>query len=674
MRNRTWKRPVPPYPNHVRMSAPGRHIADPGDRQAESGDDGLPQPRSFPMRTRSSITIVLSSVFLILSARNAMAWCPAYPLPETGTYNSEFVPIDNYVQQWAKNNQVAAATLAITYDKKLVYERGFGYQDSNCAQQILPDAKMRLATNSEAMTRRALQQLIADGVLTPTRKVQDFLNQFFTLPTSPDPRMANIEVEDIYNFKTCTSEASYIDNIHVGENQKLGRPATATERIKYLWANPQFTGLIAGCTPGTTFSGSTHVSHEIAGVIIAAAACEKLSGSSGCNVSSLTSATGVGNWYGAYVNSVVGQHVGASLWQASDDYAGAPGSPIPNEIWYDSSGLGTACPEWNYWPCAFANPPTQAPVPAAYATDYYARPGSGTVVASARDVARFMVSYHWADDDAALSNSVSTLVSQDWGCCLGGALPGTTTLMGDEFSKYGGQFGGQSHFWNWVLLTNLDNVEDVVSGTPFDLTALLDNPENTGLFDTYEPTADIFVDDVLTNLWAGQIAYAPSNPSGPPVVYDTATQTSSNPYFPYNTLPDPKWLWRIQPDVNGYDQLTNEGTSALMLTNHDNESYVELLPPNNTLHSYEWSLVPSPIAKYVEIMSRAVSANGLNVQDQKGYVEQGPIQSTWWSADWLMTREPSGLCCTNMTSTVSCPAVSKVCLCGDIDCPMYTIP
>jgi hypothetical protein len=73
-------------------------------------------------------------------------------------------------------------------------------------------------------------------------------------------------------------------------------------------------------------------------------------------------------------------------------------------------------------------------------------------------------------------------------------------------------------------------------------------------------------------------------------------------------------------------------------------------------------------------MSRAVSANGLNVQDQKGYVEQGPIQSTWWSADWLMTREPSGLCCTNMTSTVSCPAVSKVCLCGDIDCPMYTIP
>jgi hypothetical protein len=636
------------------------------------------------LRTRSSIAIVFcSSALSLVSARSALAACGSYPLPETGAYNSQFSGLDNYVQQWVQANQVSAATLALTYDKKLVYERGFGYQDSACTEQILPDARMRLATNSTPMTRRALQQLISDGALSPTTNVQRYLNGFFSLPPSPDPRMQEIRVEDIYDFLTCTSDANSVTNVQAGQNMGLGRPATATERIQYIWANPQYampTSLAcppgsgsgtctytAGCTPGSAFTnpdgsyqnGFSHVSHEIAGAIIAAA-YYKNQGHSKYNDPSLTSATGVANWYGSYENSVVGRHVGAQLFQASDDYAGAPGSALPNEIWYDSAG-GTACPEWNYWACALTNPPTQAPVPAAYATDYYARPGSGTIVASGRDVTRFMNSYYWANNDSTLPNSSTQLQKLGWGCCTGGALPGTTTLMGDGETPYGGEY----HFWDWVLLANRDNVN-----TSFNIGSLLDNG-SSGVFNTSQPAEDLYVDSLIYNRWGGQYAYVPYS-SAPRVDYDTATQASSNPYFPYSALPGLSWLWRIQPDSSGYYRFTNEEMSFLMLSNQDDYQYVELLAPNTTWWSEEWSLVPAPDAGWTQIVARWDSPNALNVQDQTGYVEQGPIQSTWWSAEWQMDEVPSGLCCTNLTSSVSCPCGSQACLCGSSGCPAYT--
>lgn len=634
------------------------------------------------MRPPSFIPIFLSSALSILSARSAVAACGSYPLPETGAYISQFTSLDNYVQSWVQANDVNAATLALTYDKRLVYERGFGYQDAACTQQILPDAPMRLATNSTAMTRRALQQLIADGALSPTTQVQQYLDGFFSLPASPEARMQAIRVEDIYNFLTCTSDANYITNVGVGLDEGLGRQATATERIQYMWAHPQYvmpTSLTcpsgsgtctytAGCTPGSAFTnpdgsyqnGFSHVSHEIAAAIIAAA-YYKISGHSKYNDPSLTCATGVGTWYGSYENAVVGRHVGAGLWQAGDDYPGAYDTVVPDEIWYDSAGA-TACPEWNYWACAVDTPATQAPVPAAYATDFYARPGSGTIVASARDVTRFMSTYRWASTDALLSNSISALTQAGGlGCCTVGGLAGTTTLMGDGETKT----NGQDHFWNWVLLVNR-NVN-----AAFDISSLLDNG-STGIFNTSTPTTDLFVDDVMQNLWASQYAYVPYDTSAPRVDYDTQTRNSSNPYFPYSARPDLEWLWRVQPDSNGYTRFINEEMPFLMLSNQDDEDYVELLAPNSTWWSEEWSLVAAPVSGYTQIQARWFAGNGLNVQDQTGYVEQGPIQSTWWSADWKLEPVPSGLCCTNMTSSVSCPSGSQACLCGSSGCPAYT--
>jgi hypothetical protein len=187
-------------------------------------------------------------------------------------------------------------------------------------------------------------------------------------------------------------------------NMSLGRPATASERIQYLWAHPQNLMTTAACTPGqATNNGFSHVSHEIAAMLVATAAW-RAAGNWGFNPPALTNATGIGNWYGNYMVQI-GNRVGAAFAQAGDIYPGSPGTAKVNEIWYDSVGA-TQCPEWNFWACNVNNPPTQPPVPAAYAIDFFARPGSGTVTSSARDVARFMVSYEWATDTIAGSRIV----------------------------------------------------------------------------------------------------------------------------------------------------------------------------------------------------------------------------------------------------------------------------
>ena len=654
------------------------------------------------MRPRICIaTIVMCTLPIVATARHALAQSQcSYPLPVTGAYISEFAPLDTFVQKWVQANYVSAATLAVEYDKMLVYERGFGYQDSGCTQQILPDARMRLATNSTPMTRRALQQLILDYQQTPpppglaltaTTNVRQYLNQFFSLPANPsDPRLQQIRIEDIFNETTCTSDANYITNIGVGQNKNLGRPATAVERVQYMWANPQYLMNQSPCTVGST-NGFSHVSHEIAAVVIALAYWQ-MSGSPTKYLppwappNELTCADCVGTWFGWYINQSVGPRIGAWFFQAGDIWPGSPGSAQDNEIWYDSGQLGSGCAEWNWPACNLS-------VPAAYTTDYFARPGSGTIVSSARDYVRFMASYDWAGPTEPLSNSRSWLHNNyGFGCCDVGDLPSTTTLAG----SWNTTFGGQYHLWNWALLVNRQVPPS------FDLTCVLDstaypacpnangsccsNSGTPGILNTFQPTTDLYTDYTIENRWINQ--YMRYDNTGA-MTYQSWVPNVENGFFPYSTLAAPWIRWRIQPDpTNPYYRFINEAFTNGTISNQDNLSNAEYLTPVNKFFSEEWQCIDPtsgpvpclangmPYSNFTQLVNRDWNSwdgdNGLNVQGQTGFVQQGPIQSYWWSADWTLSQVPSGLCCTNLNPSVSCPVGSTACVCGATGCPAYT--
>ena len=117
-------------------------------------------------------------------------------------------------------------------------------------------------------------------------------------------------------------------------------------------------------------------------------------------------------------------------------------------IWYKS--LYNVYPEWNRdWKPACpagapASPLCQLPVSAAYAIDFFARPGSGTVVAAGRDVARYLKDY-WPDGTEKPA-SLAGIFRDDGN--FYGSLPGTTSIIVDRVWSTGASF---------VVLANMRN-------------------------------------------------------------------------------------------------------------------------------------------------------------------------------------------------------------------------
>src|SRR5262249_54159246 len=126
----------------------------------------------------------------------------------------------------------------------------------------------------------------------------------------------------------------------------------------------------------------------------------------------------VGYRYGEYVNTYVGQPIGAVFYQAKNLETDA----WPNEVWYKSL-LMNPDPEWNRdWK------PGIPQVSQAYGIDFFARPGSGTIVAAGRDVARFLNNY-WLN---GIEKTPANLAGITWGSTGYGSLPGTTSIIVDQ--------------------------------------------------------------------------------------------------------------------------------------------------------------------------------------------------------------------------------------------------
>lgn len=306
---------------------------------------------------------------------------------------------------WMNEHGIEAATLAVARNRRLVYERGYGYQDEARTEDILPQARMRLATNSVPITKRALRQLIADGQLAETDLVYQVVNlQPWQGASYASPAMQQITIGDLVNDRTCLVD--HATSVHqLGQLMGLGRNPTPAESIQYLWT--QSSTMVAGCTPGSDSSDFSHYSMEIGGYIIAKTANPALDDAD---------PTSVGTAYGDYVETHVGDPIGAKFFQAEN----LPSLALEDEIWYESNEL--APPDWNrYWD------PTQPAVEASYAIDFYSRPGSGTVVSSARDFVRFLNHYfHTGEPKPADLSGIG------WEYLYYGSLPGTVTVTFDK--------------------------------------------------------------------------------------------------------------------------------------------------------------------------------------------------------------------------------------------------
>lgn len=579
--------------------------------------------------------------------------CPmsASAQPVTGADTPELSGIDTVIDTWMSTYGVPGVTVAIVRDKKLVYEKGFGWQDLGGTQEIYPDARMRLATNSVKITKRALQQLVVDHALDPTKgldptwTVTSVLSAF--APVSPNVyadsmRMNAITIQDLIDDKSCLIDGlNSVQNI--GATLGLGRNATLPESIRWAWS--QASTMRPSCTVGSTYSYS-HYAMEIAGQIIAQHGYS-LSGSGYCDPNSITAVTCAGLWYGVYVGNRVAVPMGVQLIQAQN----AMSSAYPQEVEYLSTG--TTWPQWNRnWGPPWGSPasPTGT-VDNAYNIDYFARPGSGTMVSSARDLARFETIYR-RDNGAPTPESLNGSFSLG---IYAGSLPGTHTKVIDMMTNTS-TLG--KHHVKIVVLANKEVDESISPPPPLVTYPLVSNLQTVVNNTTTWPTTDLFVDYRIRNYWSSQYMQLGSG-----VVN----------YASYNASASSQ-RWRLRPDAGGYQRIVNAGDSSGMVANEDNLGWAQYLEPHTSWWSEQWTLQNTGTANTKRINARWWSPKRLHVENQLGYVEQSSVPDNYWSGWWAFEPVPSGptTCSTSATApNCLCRIGTTPCSCGTPGCPAY---
>lgn len=84
---------------------------------------------------------------------------------QTGLYVPQLADFDTAMQELMAEYDVPGAQLAITYQGRLVYNRGFGYADLVGQDSVRPESTFRIASLSKTLTSVACMKLVEGGQL-----------------------------------------------------------------------------------------------------------------------------------------------------------------------------------------------------------------------------------------------------------------------------------------------------------------------------------------------------------------------------------------------------------------------------------------------------------------------------------------------------------------------------
>ena len=118
---------------------------------------------------------------------------------QTGIYVPQLADFDTAMMNLLDQYDVPGGQLAITYQGRLVYNRGFGYADTVAQIPVEPNSIFRLASVSKPVTAVAIMKLFQDGLLNLDAKVfgaTGILNDVI-YQNVLDPRVNNITVRQL---------------------------------------------------------------------------------------------------------------------------------------------------------------------------------------------------------------------------------------------------------------------------------------------------------------------------------------------------------------------------------------------------------------------------------------------------------------------------------------------
>jgi CubicO group peptidase (beta-lactamase class C family) len=361
----------------------------------------------------------VSTGFTIVTLRDANP-----NLPVTGTSVRALAGVDPIIVGWMRTNQIEAATLAVMKNGKLVYSRGYGWQDRARTTATLPEAVSRWASNTKMLTAAAIRKLIAMGKLNLSDRAWDVMAvQPPAGMTVSDPRQFQYTVDELLNHRAGLPRDVVLQSGALGSVLGLGRAATLREMVSYMWT------VWLDYDPNPDASGEQHYSNW--GYQLLGAMIEKVAGIS----------------YDAFIRGYITAPLGATSFQVGPR---GPGHALQDELWY--AGQTFMDPQWDWngsmnW------------VEDPYADDLTTRPGAGSLVSSSVDYMRFLKAYFHSGDPKP-----SSLVGYSWEYTFYGGGPGNMSATRDRIQPDGSSL-------EWALLVNESDISNTLDG----LRANLDN-------------------------------------------------------------------------------------------------------------------------------------------------------------------------------------------------------
>lgn len=162
--------------------------------------------------------------------------------PATGKPIPGFEPLEAAVDRFMELVDCQAATVAVSKDGHLLYSRGFGWQDQRKKKPTPPDALMRIASVSKAITATMIRTAVRSKLLTLDAKAFDLIGVRPSGGRVADPRVRQITVAQLLDHKGGWDSGQSFDPMfrtrQIAADLKISGPVTPAHVVQYMLTQP----------------------------------------------------------------------------------------------------------------------------------------------------------------------------------------------------------------------------------------------------------------------------------------------------------------------------------------------------------------------------------------------------------------------------------------------------
>ncbi|MDQ3052124.1 MAG: serine hydrolase [Bacteroidota bacterium] len=194
-----------------------------------------------------------TKLFLIIG----LVVCSVVTKAQTGLYVPQLANFDTAMLNLMSNFNVPGGQLAITYQGRLVYNRGFGLADTLAQDSVYPNSLFRIASVSKPVTSIACMKLFEQGLLSLDATVfgvNGILNDAI-YQNILDPQVINITVRMLLQhgggWNRNISGDPMFNAYNIATTMGVSSPPSASTVIQYVLANKML-----DFAPGTQYQYS----------------------------------------------------------------------------------------------------------------------------------------------------------------------------------------------------------------------------------------------------------------------------------------------------------------------------------------------------------------------------------------------------------------------------------